>query len=740
MSTVATPPRAATRPHDQPERTFADRLLSAVPLASVYLWLCVVYGIEAGRRATPWLFGDELEFTQLSRAIADTGHPARRGVAHAADSLYVYLVAPLWWINDTSVAYEAVKYTGVLVMTAALFPTYFLARLVVGKWPALFAATGAAAIPALAYSSWIVEEPLAYPYAALAFFVLAKALVTRSRWWIAATVLVYLVAPAVRGELAVLPATALLALLFMAWSSPWARARRASWSVGDWVGTVTLVFGAVFLVSGILSHRSYQWYSATVYGWTRDRVLDYGLWAAGAFAIGIGVIPLVLGLATLWRLPGERPTRELRTFRSVAVAAFICFGMYTAIKAAYISMVFETRVEERNIIYVAPLLFVGTAIWLERRRVNPLALAAATAFAVYLVVGTPYQMGVQLYSDALGLAILQQGNRFLYWTPTFAHWLLLSITLVGAAVVFAMRFVPRRIVLVVAAALGALIVGWNLTGAIAASTGTNSIARTAADNVGRPLDWVDRVAHRQPTIYLGQAVADQNAEWTMEFWNRSIVAVGSFDGSIGGPGPAGGPNFKEDGTTYWTNDPNDLGQVYSYAVEDAPCVDYAGTQVAQRSYAAGGDPRGGDWRLIKLTSPNRMRSMCVGISPDGWTGPMDSAYYRFSGGARGHMVVTVSRARWGGPSARSPVHVYVGTLKINDNHQPELQKVTAVKTVTIDRLETKQVTLPAPGPRFAVRVVVDQKFVPHDLDPTKSDTRQLGAGVSYRFVPDAATK
>ena len=48
-------------------------------------------------------------------------------------------------------------------MTSVIFPTYFLARMLVGRGAALFAAAGAAAIPSLAYSSWIVEEPLAYP-------------------------------------------------------------------------------------------------------------------------------------------------------------------------------------------------------------------------------------------------------------------------------------------------------------------------------------------------------------------------------------------------------------------------------------------------------------------------------------------------------------------------------------------------------------------------------------------------
>src|SRR5205814_7748300 len=124
---------------------------------------------------------------------------------------------------------------------------------------------------------------------------------------------------------------------------------------------------------------------------------------------------------------GEERSRELRMFRCVSAAGIIGFGLYTAMKAAYLSTVFETRVEERNLIYIAPLLFIGTALVLDRRRVNLVALAAAAAYALYLVVGTPFQMGVQLYSDALGFAILQQANRYYEWTPFGAQWLLIGV-------------------------------------------------------------------------------------------------------------------------------------------------------------------------------------------------------------------------------------------------------------------------------------------------------------------------
>jgi hypothetical protein len=720
----------------RPPRAALDRVLAAVPLATVYTWLCVLYLVEAWKRVTPWLFGDELELTQLSRSIAATGHAARRGVAHGPDSLYTYFTAPMWLIHDVGTAYAGIKYLDVFVMASVVFPTYLLARLIVGRPAALFAAAGAGAIPSLAYSSWIVEETIAYPYAAWCFYLVAKALVelrrSRSSYrWTAAAVLASLLAPAVRGELLMLPLVALFALLFTVWSSPAARRRRAPWSVPDWIGLVLLVFGAIFVISGVLSRGSQEWYGVTTL--YKHRSLIMGNWAVGALAIGIGVIPLVAGLAALFRLPGEHSTRQLRVVRSVAVAGFLSFGLYTALKASYLSTQFETRVEERNLIYIAPLLFVLTALVLERRRVNIDALIIASAYGLYLVgyalyhvVKAPYEMGVQLYSDSLGFSILQQGNRYLAVDTTDARLLLIGLLAVGVALLLAPRWLAhrRRLSTAATALLAVLILGWTITGEISAAAGNISISRTVGGTLRHPFGWVDAVTGGKPTLYLGQGETDPNPENLIEFWNRSIVRVSSIDGSVHGPGPAGGPNLTLDGTI--TAEPQ-----YEFAVEDWPCVDLAGTRLTAHDYSAGGGTRA--WRLVQLTQPNRVQSMCTGLYADGWTGPTDGAYFRFGSGPPGWIRIFVSRRKWGGPSDPSPVHLIVGTLVINANHQPILVRTTKTVDLTIDSEQTKICWLRTPSARFAVHVVVDKKFVPHDVLPRFSDIRVLGAETNFEF-------
>ena len=62
-------------PTGRPRRRWDDRLALdvLVPLLVAYFALSVLYAWQAWRRETPTIFTDELETTQISRAIAATG-------------------------------------------------------------------------------------------------------------------------------------------------------------------------------------------------------------------------------------------------------------------------------------------------------------------------------------------------------------------------------------------------------------------------------------------------------------------------------------------------------------------------------------------------------------------------------------------------------------------------------------------------------------------------------------------
>ena len=234
-----------------------DRLYRAVPLASAFLWLCVLYGWQTRGHVTPWLFTDELKLTQLSRSIAETGHAAQRGQPASFQTLYAYVIAPWWRIGDVGTAYAAIKYAGVVVMASAIFPAYFLARMIVSRPWALFAAVGAVAIPSIAYAPFLVEEPAAYPWATLCFFLIAKALVARSARWVLGAAAAVLVAPLVRGQLAVLiPVYVALARSSWPGRAPARGAGEARGRPGTGPGAAVLGIGAVILFSAVVGAHS----------------------------------------------------------------------------------------------------------------------------------------------------------------------------------------------------------------------------------------------------------------------------------------------------------------------------------------------------------------------------------------------------------------------------------------------------------------------------------------------------
>jgi hypothetical protein len=728
---VSVASRAPSRPHPVPRASVADRVLGAVPLLTVFAWLCLVYAVEAWSHGSPWLFTDELEWSQLARSIAETGHAARRGEPHSFKSVYSFLIAPAWLLHDTGSAYAAVKYIGSIVMAASVLPAYGLARTFVGPRPALFAAAGTATIPALVYSSFIIPEPLAYTYATLCLFLVARALATRRRAWIAGAVVASLAAPLVRGELGVIAVAFALAALLVLWSGERARRWRRGWSGWDWAGGATLVVGAALFISAFLGHRSYTWLIAT--GYYKHRMWTYGLWAAGALTIGLGVLPVVAGLASLVRPRGEPRRPELTVFRSLLFSGLFVFGLYTAVKASYLSAYFETRIEERNLIYVAPLLFTATAVWLERRRLSLPALAAAGALAGWLVVSTPYRIDLHFYSDAPGLSILQWANRisWISLTPQGAKWVLLGALAVTLGLLVGAR---GRAGAAVAVAAAALVLAWNVTGEIGAANGSNDVSNTFRDTLGHPLDWLDRNTDGKPALYIGQQITDKNSVYVLEFWNRSLKQIWSLDGTAPGPGPTLTPDVASVGGRL-SPDPG-----IPYVVADEG-VHVVGERVVDHRRIAGGGPT--YWRLVRVAPPLRLRDAVAGREADGWVvappgqDVAAASYSRFSTPTprAGYAVVRISRREWGGPDVPGHVRICVGTLVIGPDRQPRTGVCTRVVRWTVHSKGIRTFYIPAPARRFHVDVTVTPTFVPAQLDPALGDVRQLGAVVGFGWAP-----
>ena len=709
----------------QPRPDFFARFQSAVPILVVYFGLAALYAWQASRRPVPTIFTDELELTQLARAIAETGEPARRGVPYEGfASLVAYALAPVWWLGSTTASWAAAKVILVLAMTATVFPAYGLARMVVPKWYALAAAGASVAVPALAYSPFLVEEPLAYPVSTVALWLIARALERPSRGRLAAAFGICVVAVLTRTQLAILFVVLVLGLLWLAWQSEVARRWRREWTGWDWVGAVTIALGVAFALAAAIGHASTAWRNTMLE--FKYRIFEHASWAAGALAIGIGVLPVLLGVASLARPRSERSDPRTRAFVTTSVAALIVFLAYAGIKGAYNSTVFSTLIVERNLMYLCPILFVSTALAFARGVGRVWAVAGATILTLWVITIVPLRLDQYPYYEAHGLAIATFANRELGWTEERIQAVLIAVCVLSLAVVVGLALLRRgsRGFMAVAGSAAVVVVAWGLTGQVYAAEGERRLAEQVNGNLPRPYDWVEKATGGGSVVVLGQEIKDATGIWLTEFFNPSVRKMWSLDGSaqnVGGPILT--PDLDAvDGTL--TPVP---GTDYVLAVNG---VTLQAPIVAERENAVLYRVDGG---------PVQLQDALVGRQPDGWMAgtaedPVARASYTrydVSADEPGLAVVRLARStRWcPDPSVRTTgkAVVQIGPVGIGPDNQPRIERVTETRRFDVPDCEASGTTLSPPDEPWRMEITVSPTFVPSEVDPSRSDNRRLGA-------------
>jgi hypothetical protein len=521
-----------------------------------------------------------------------------------------------------------------------------------------------------------------------------------------------------KEQLAVLFVILGLAWLTLVWRRPWLTASRRTWKAGDWIGAGVLALGALLAMGAFASHHSESWYVATTF--QQHRMLEFGLWAGGALSIGLGIVPLVAGLASVVRPKGEAPRSGVSAIATVTVASVVCFGVYTAVKAAYLSTVFAFLTLERNLIYLAPLLFAGTALFFERRGGRWWAVVATGCLAFHLVRTTPYSLTQYPNYEAHGLAIIAFANRIFRSPGTNIERMLIAVTIIVTAALLLLPRLRSRHVAVVAALVAAFTLAWTGTAEVYAAHGESLFSDRLYETLPKPPNWLDKSTDGRSVVLLGQGIRDPNPVNLLEFWNRSLVKVWSLDGTAPGPGARTTPNLeKPDGTL------TDPGTAY---VLTTPGVDVVGRRQ--------GDTVGG-YSLYPLDEQLRLRTAQTGIEPDGWMGGTASySLYDVPVGRAGEVRISLSRAGWCGKDVRSEISIELGPVGISSEDQPEIRNVTQEASGVIHSCEVKTFVLPTPPLPWRVDVTIDPTFSPGKLDPSLSDFRELGAQPGFSYALD----
>ncbi len=147
-------------------------LLVAIAVATV------VHAVVALRSPSPWIVPDELIYSELAKSLGDFGAPEIRGEVSLAYGLaYPALLAPVWAVFDNpSTAYAVAKVLNALVLGLTAVPAYFLARRFVSSGYSLLVAALAVAVPSLLYAGVLMTEVALYPAFVLALLGITAAL------------------------------------------------------------------------------------------------------------------------------------------------------------------------------------------------------------------------------------------------------------------------------------------------------------------------------------------------------------------------------------------------------------------------------------------------------------------------------------------------------------------------------------------------------------------------------------
>ena len=591
MTGMSAVPTTAARNAAEPlivARTLAGRI--ALPL--VFVAATTYHVLQSRGHATATVFNDELLYAKLSQSIA-AGH----GLSIRGEHIFFpaplssLVQAPAWLLGSMPNAYAAAKILNAVVMSAAVFPAYWLARQLVRPWFAILTAIAAVTTPALVYHAYLMSEALAYPVFLVTVAVLLRAVTKPSRAMAIAVPLVCLLAVATRVQFLALP-LAYLAAVALCGRGDY---RRHLLPVGLTAAFVALVVG----VPGALG----QYGEATHLGYTPRAVAHWALVDGSLLPYSVG-LAIVMGAVFGLGFMLTRPERKVE--RAFAVLAISCTTLFMG-QAALIAAGEAKRPLERYLFYLTPLLFIAFFRYAERGVPRSRAYLAATCLGALALsqVSFPGLTGTGAYFfDSVSLsAFARVASRLGLPEASLLYSLApMAIAALALAVPLRRRGAPELFAL-----LAISISAWMSLGVYATDRlVTTWSVRTFGSS---PPDWLDR-SHLGPARYLALPYANTFYGTYLESWNRDLRGVVLLDTQPPDPFPAAVASVAHDGTLQIDGKP---------AKAQTLIANVSGTTIGLEGHVVR-HPRDG---LVAYRIPARAHVswLAAGLAPDGWTGP-----------------------------------------------------------------------------------------------------------------------
>jgi hypothetical protein len=591
--------------------------LVAVP---VWAWLTAIVVLSwavrfgfARHMVGPWIMIDEIVYSELAKSFAATGHFAvREAPTTGYGFVYPILISPAYALFDAiPTVYTAIKVIDSLLMSLAAVPAYLLARRVCSQPGALVVAVLTVAVPSTFYAGTIMTENAFYPIFLLLALALVAALdrpgVVRVGLFLAVLVLAF----ETRAQAVAALAAALTAPLVLA-----ALARRPRELLAHrLLYAVVLGLGALAVLAEVARGRSIRsllgaYAAATHSTYSPGEIAHWLLWHLAELDLYVGFVP-VLALLVLAGI-GPRLAPAERT----VVAATVSLTVWLAVEvAAFASQPSVARIEERNLFYVAPLLYTCLVLWIERGLPRPrVPFAVAAVATVLLAAAIPYErfIATSATSDTFGVLMLWSVALWLGVHAEDVRWLVAASALVFVAVAVV---VPRRRALLLAVlplAISLLAVQPVDSRLQRASIGAVFQGITKPDR-----DWITAiVGSGDPTkvAVVWTGATDRLTVNENEFFNRAV------------------------GPVYTTAEPVPGGLAQTPVRADRETGDYLSasggvrvrdvltdTSISLKGREIGRDEQKG-LVLLRVDGPLRADHITGGIYPDSWAG--GAAMYR----------------------------------------------------------------------------------------------------------------
>lgn len=514
------------------------------PLLALYVVATAWIAWFATKIHVYFVMPDEARYVKQAIAIASSFRPLLPGDEQFAtwSQVQPLLLAPLWGIFQTPTAYALSHVLNAFVIASAVFPAYLLARRVLAshRW-ALVAAALVVVVPWTVMAGVMMTEVSAYPLSIWALYGIQRAAVQPStRHDLLALGLVAL-AFFGRTQLIVLAGVLPVVLLAQRLRYPEVGVGRPTQRMRSALRAHPLIFGAVALVALVLLVRA-----RTIIGNAPEDLFSSG-WTETAremlsyIVIGVGMVPLALGLA--WAVGTlARPSRpEAHAFALIALLAGFALTLITGGG----SVAFTAGINDRYLAYLVPILMVAMlACLLEPRRWRVLIVAASLASAWVVWDAILEQVGPTFVSPSAAWHLVLYGRApeiggfFGFPALTSPHLMGAVVVVAGALIALARTWVRPGVV----AGVVALLVG---AYSFAETTYTRDklvgIQPAAGYADGR--DWVDRTLPygAQAEAVLSNVGGDPETAtatwWDLTFWNGQVSKMGFI---------YPGPNFWPD--------------------------------------------------------------------------------------------------------------------------------------------------------------------------------------------------